>query len=119
MNASTPIDLEQFLWLDDNSRNMYQFQNSVLYTSLTISIMVATLAMAAKLWLVRYNREVTTSGPPRACAKRRQEAYAGLVAWKLLPMPALCSFRSSSHYYYPSLSLFLNKETLRMSRKGT
>jgi len=97
MNASTPIDLEQFLSLDDNSRNMYQFQNSVLYTSLTISIMVAALAMAAKLWLVRYNREVTTSGPPRACAKRRQEAYAGLVAWKLglcidaMPVMALSS----------------------------
>ena len=83
MNASTPIDLEQFLRLDDSSRNKYQFQNSVLYTSLTISILVAALAMAAKLWLVRYSREVTTSGTPYACAKRRQEVYGGLVAWKL------------------------------------
>jgi len=39
--------------------------------------------MAAKLWVVRYSREVTTSGPPRASAKRRQEFFNGLLAWRM------------------------------------
>ena len=83
MNASAPIDLEQFLRLDEGSRLLNVYQNWLLYTSLTISILVAALAMAAKLWVVRYSREVTTSGPPRASAKRRQEVHDGLVAWRM------------------------------------
>lgn len=83
LNASTPIDLEQFLRLDDTSMAATIFQNWLLYTSLTISVLVAALAMAAKLWLVRYNRDVTTSGPPRIRAKKRQVAYDGLLRWKL------------------------------------
>lgn len=83
LNASTPIDLEQLLTLDDGSRRINDYQIGLLYTSLTISILVAALAMAAKLWVVRYSREVATSGPPRARAKRRQEVYNGLLAWKM------------------------------------
>jgi ABC-type Fe3+ transport system permease subunit len=53
------------------------FQKWLLNTSLTISMLVATLAMAAILWFVRYNREVTTSGPPHARANE-------ILAWSLL-----------------------------------
>jgi len=83
MNASMPIDLEQFLRLDESTRRRHDYQIWLLYTSLIISVGVAAIAMAAKLWVIRYSREVATSGPPRACVKRRQEVYDGLVAWKL------------------------------------
>jgi len=83
MNATTPIDLEQFLELDNTTKSVNDFHNWLLYISLALSILVAALAMAAKLWLVRYSREVTIPGSPRACAKRRQEIYDGLLAWKL------------------------------------
>jgi len=83
MNASTPINLEQFLRLDDATKSANDFHNWLLYMSLALSVLVAALAMAAKLWLVRYTREVTISGTPRACAKRRQEIYDGLISWKL------------------------------------
>jgi hypothetical protein len=83
MNASTPIDLEQFLGLDDTTNSVNDFHSWLLYISLALSVLVAALAMAAKLWLMRYAREVTISGTPRARAKRRQEIYDGLVAWKL------------------------------------
>jgi hypothetical protein len=83
MNATAPIDLEQFLRLDEGSRSLNVYQNWLLYTSLTFSILVAALAMAAKLWVVRYSREVTTSGPPHASAKRRQEVYNGVLAWRM------------------------------------
>jgi len=84
MNASTPIDLEQFLRLDDSSRRSNLTQNWLLHISLTLSIVVAAVAMAANLWLSRYRRDVNASlGPPRAVAKRRQELYDGFQAWKL------------------------------------
>jgi hypothetical protein len=78
-----PLNLDGLLTLDDTSRSINVYQNWLLYTSLTISILVAALAMAAKLWVVRYSREVASSGPPRARAKRRQEVYSGMLAWKL------------------------------------
>jgi hypothetical protein len=83
MNASTPIDLEKFLRLDATSKSTNDLHSWLLYLSLALSILVAATAMAAKLWLLRYTREVKTSGTPRDCAKRRQEMYNGLVAWQL------------------------------------
>jgi len=82
-NASAPIDLEQILREDESNKFLGVYENWLLYTSLTISIMVAALAMAAKLWVVRYDREVTTPGTPRARAIRRQAVYNGLLAWKM------------------------------------
>jgi len=84
MNASTPIDLEQFLSLDDNSRRANKLQNWLLYISLVLSLMLAVLAMAAKVWVARYNREVMTSGHPRDRSKKRQEILDGaLDEWAL------------------------------------
>lgn len=97
MNASTPIDVEQFFKLNDATKGVNDSHNWLLYMSLALSVVVAAIAMTAKLWLIRYTREVTTSGTPRARAKRRQEIYGGLVAWKLemcidaLPIMALAA----------------------------
>ena len=83
MNATTPLDFGQFLSLDDSSRRANELQNWLLYTSLVLSIVVAVLAMATKVWVVGYSRAVATSGLPRERAKKRQEAYDGSREWAL------------------------------------
>ena len=82
-NPSTPINVEKFFKLDDNKLKHAVFLNSILYTSLAISVAVAAVAMAAKLWIVRYKHEVSVPGPPRLRATRRQEGYDGTIAWRL------------------------------------
>ncbi|KAF8154908.1 hypothetical protein B0H34DRAFT_542878 [Crassisporium funariophilum] len=83
-NPSAPvIDPQSFFTLNAEQRYNALYANSLLYTSLAISIVVSVAASAAKLWLIRYNREVTAPGPPFQRAMKRQEAYNGVVAWKL------------------------------------
>jgi len=95
MNPSTPIEFEKFLKLDDSKFKRVVFLSTLLYTSLAISVAVAAVAMAAKLWVIRYKHEVSALGPPRLRARRRQEVYDGSIAWKLdkcieaLPVMAL------------------------------
>lgn len=98
MNASLPIDLEQYLRLDNGTHRRAFHRYSLLYISLAFSILVSVMATMAKLWVVRYNREVTVLGPPYVRVKRRQEAYSGSIAWKLggciesLPVMTLIPF---------------------------
>jgi hypothetical protein len=97
MNPSTPIDFEKFLKLDDSKLKRAVFLNSLLYTSLAISVAVGAVAMAAKLWIIRYKHQVNISGPLHLRAKRRQEVYDGSITWGLekcieaLPVMALVS----------------------------
>ena len=76
-------------------------QNAVLYTSLSLSIIVSVIALVAKLWLVSYSRQAFSVGSPYDRAMRRQEAYNGVLVWNvggvinMLPvilLIALCLF---------------------------
>jgi len=59
------------------------FSNTLLFVSLAISIGIAMLSMAAKLWLIRYMSLNRKGGSPYDRAMRRQEAFSGIEAWKL------------------------------------
>jgi len=97
LDPSTPIDFNKILKPDDRKFKRTVFLNSLLYTSLAISVAVGAVAMAAKLWIIRYKHQVNTSGPPHLRARRRQEVYDGSVTWGLerciegLPVMALIS----------------------------
>ena len=57
--------------------------NALLYTSLALCIVVSVIALAAKLWLVSYSDRVFSVGLSYEKAMKRQEAYSGVVAWKM------------------------------------
>ena len=80
-SSEPPVDPNSFfepnqLWSADHS-------NSLLYPSLALAIIASLLGTSAKLWLIRYNRTVASSGTPNERAIRRQETYNGVVAWRL------------------------------------
>ena len=58
-------------------------QNSLLYISLSLSIIASLIALAAKLWLVSYSRQVFSVGSPYDRAMKRQESYNGVLVWKM------------------------------------
>ena len=58
-------------------------QNALLYTSLSLCITVSMISLAAKLWLVSYNHQAFSVGSPYERAKKRQEAYNGVLVWNL------------------------------------
>ena len=55
----------------------------LLYSSLSLSITVSVIALAAKLWLVSYSRQAFSVGSPYDRAMKRQEAYNGVLLWKM------------------------------------
>ena len=58
-------------------------QNALLYVSLSLCIIVSVIALAAKLWLVSYSRQAFSVGSPYDRAMKRQEAYNGVLVWKM------------------------------------
>ena len=83
---NTPIPLvdtdslfNQDKWDQDNAVTT----NALLYTSLALCIVISVIALAAKLWLVSYSDRVFSVGLPYERAMKRQEAYSGVVAWKM------------------------------------
>ena len=58
-------------------------QNTLLYTSLALSIIVSVIALVAKLWLVSYSRQAFSVGSRYDRAMKRQEAYNGVLVWNL------------------------------------
>jgi hypothetical protein len=57
--------------------------NSLLFGDLALSIVVSMIALFAKLWVINYNHQVNSSGSPYERAMKRQDAYNGVLAWKL------------------------------------
>jgi hypothetical protein len=57
--------------------------NALLFVSLALSIAISMVAMAAKLWLIRYISWVREPGSSHHRAMLRQSAYSGMNAWKL------------------------------------
>ncbi|KAF8801147.1 hypothetical protein BYT27DRAFT_7115509 [Phlegmacium glaucopus] len=58
--------------------------NALLYSAVALSTVVSVIALAAKLWLVSYSHRTSESvGSHYERAMKRQEAYNGVLAWKM------------------------------------
>ena len=113
MNASSPIDLEQYIRREKTPATDQPVFTSafLLYTSLAISIMVAALALVISIWLSRYQRSLTETGPTiHERIKKRHETYTGLIEWKLptlieiLPVMAWTSLTMFTFFIRYSMS---------------
>jgi hypothetical protein len=80
-NSSDQVSQAPRLEPDDLSKVIVS--NALLFISLALSIAISMVAMAAKLWLIRYISWVRLAGSSYDRAMRRQEAYTGIKAWKL------------------------------------
>ncbi|KIM38902.1 hypothetical protein M413DRAFT_29830 [Hebeloma cylindrosporum] len=60
--------------------------NSLLFSDLALSIVVSMIALFAKLWVISYSHQANSSGSPYQRAIKRQEAYSGVLAWRLKPI---------------------------------
>ena len=59
------------------------FNNALIFGDLALSVIVSMIALFAKLWVISYNDRVNASGSPYERAMQRQEAYSGVLTWKL------------------------------------
>ena len=83
---NTPIPLvntDSFFTLDKADYNSAVAWNALLYIGLSLCIVISVMALAAKLWLVNYSRHAFSVGLPYERAMKRQEAYNGILAWKM------------------------------------
>jgi len=114
MNASTPIDLQRYITWNENLDRTVFSSVFLLYISLAISISEASFALIISIWLTRYQRSLTRTGPTiHERIRQRHEAYAGLMEWRLpilveiLPIVALLALVLFAHfirYVIPILS---------------
>jgi len=77
------IRVSDFSQQDPRSYAKALISNSLLFTSMAFSIIIAMAGLCAKLWLVRYMDQVILPGSPYDRAMRRQEAFGGIKAWRL------------------------------------
>jgi Family of unknown function (DUF6535) len=78
-----PVDPRSFSELSIDNYHDAVIQNALLYTSLSLSIVVSVTAHVAKLWLVNYSRQAFSVGSHYDRAMKRQEAYNGFLVWNL------------------------------------
>ena len=78
-----PVDPRSYFDQPADDYDSAVVQNALLYTSLSLSIIVSVIALMAKLWLVSYSRQAFSVGSPYDRAMKRQEAYNGLLVWNL------------------------------------
>ena len=57
--------------------------NEFLFTDLNFSIIVSMITLFAKIWVINYGHQVNSPGSPYERAVKRQEAYSGVLVWKL------------------------------------
>ncbi|EDR00377.1 uncharacterized protein LACBIDRAFT_334197 [Laccaria bicolor S238N-H82] len=84
-NISLPLDTVA-IWKVDQADYDHAFLcNALLYSSLGLCTIAAALALAAKLWVVSYDgkRFASSCRTPYERAKKRQEAYSGVLVWKM------------------------------------
>jgi len=96
MNASTPINLQQYVTQNEILDRTVSSNVYLLYISLGVSVTEAAFALIVSIWLTRYQRSLTGTGPTiHERIEQRHEAYTGLMEWRLpvlieiLPMVAL------------------------------
>ena len=83
-NTSIPrVDTESYSNQSKIKLDAAVYQNTLLYTSLSLSIIVSVIALVAKLWLVSYSRQAFSVGSRYDRAMKRQEAYNGVLVWNL------------------------------------
>lgn len=85
-NISTPpiIDTKSFLVQDEETYKRALISNALLYTAIALCTVVSVIALAAKSWLVSYSdRTFNLVGLPRDRSVKRQQAYNGVLAWKM------------------------------------
>ena len=70
-----PVDPRSYFQQSEAVNEVAVIQNALLYTSLSLSIIVSVIALVAKLWLVNYSRQAFSVGSPYERAMKRQEAY--------------------------------------------
>ena len=78
-----PVDPKSYFNQSEADYDTAVFQNALLYTGLSLSIIVSVIALVAKLWLVNYSRQAFSVGSPYDRAMKRQEAYNGLLVWNI------------------------------------
>ena len=77
------IDTVALFQHDTAARREAVIYNSLLYADLALSIVVSMIALFAKLWVISYDHQVNSSGSPYERAMKRQEAYSGVLAWRM------------------------------------
>lgn len=81
----TTFDTSNIFVLDPKDYKQAIMTNALLYIALAISTVVSMVALAAKLWLVNYSRRtIDTVGSHYERAIGRQEAYNGVIEWKMM-----------------------------------
>jgi hypothetical protein len=78
-----PVDLSTYFQQSIADHDSAVIQNALLFTSLSLCIIVSSISLVAKLWLVSYNHEAFSVGSPYERAMKRQEAYNGVLVWNL------------------------------------
>ena len=82
-NSILPADPNFFFQQSKSDHDAAVIQNALLYTSLSLCIIVSVISLVSKLWLVNYNHRVFSVGSPYERAMKRQEAYNGFLVWNL------------------------------------
>jgi len=80
------IDTAALFQQDPAGHHKAVVHNALLFGDLALSIIVSMIALFAKLWVISYNHQVNSSGSPYERAMKRQEAYSGVLAWRLVPI---------------------------------
>ena len=83
-NSSDSINGTAIFDLDPKEHHKAVIYNALLYTDLALSIVVSMIALFAKLWVINYRNQVNSSGSPYKQAMERQEAYNGVLAWRMI-----------------------------------
>ena len=77
------IDTTAYFHQNETDYEYALSRNILLYTSLSLCIVVSVMALAAKLWLVSYTHDAFSAGSPYERAMKRQEVYNGILAWRM------------------------------------
>ncbi|KAF8811283.1 hypothetical protein BYT27DRAFT_6462320 [Phlegmacium glaucopus] len=79
-----PPDPNTFFTQNEADYNRAVLCNALLFSALALSTVVSVIALAAKLWLVSYSHRAFESvGSHHERAMKRQEAYNGVLAWRM------------------------------------
>ena len=85
-NNSIPpvIDTDSIFNLSKVDHKSALISNALLYTGIALCTVVSVIALAAKMWLVSYSdRTFNLVGLPVDRSLKRQQAYNGVLAWKM------------------------------------
>jgi len=82
-HENTSLSIKDLSQPDHKERHKAVVDNALLFGDLALSIVVSMIALFSKLWVINYSHQVNSSGSPYERAMKRQEAYSGVLAWRL------------------------------------